>query len=52
MSDFANSPNDNDTPGWFARVLTSDSTKKGVAAAAAGLLIAAVSETLWPSTRS
>jgi len=34
---------------FVSRVLESDSLRKGVAAAAAGALIAVVSEALWPS---
>jgi hypothetical protein len=30
-------------------VLTADATKKGAAAAVAGLLVAAISEAIWPS---
>lgn len=41
----------NAVPNYLARVLGSDSFRKGVAAAAAGALIAIVSEALWP-TRS
>lgn len=35
---------------FIARVLQNDSLKKGVAAAVAGLLVAAVSEAIWPSS--
>ena len=38
-----------DASTFIGRVLTHDSTKKGVAAIVAGLLVAAVSETIWPS---
>ena len=38
------------TPGFLARIIRNDSTRKGVAAAAAGVVIAAVSEVLWPSS--
>lgn len=34
---------------FVIRVLNADSTKKGAAAAIAGLLVAVVSEALWPS---
>jgi hypothetical protein len=42
------------TPGasatpYVLRVLSADSTKKGAAAAIAGLLVAVVSEAIWPS---
>ncbi len=36
-------------PSYFARVFQNDATKKGVAAAAAGLLVAVVQEAIWPS---
>lgn len=41
----------NPAPGtpFVVRVLNADSTKKGAAAAIAGLLVAVVSEALWPS---
>jgi hypothetical protein len=35
---------------YIVRVLTNDSTKKGVAAAAAGLLVACAVEAFWPSS--
>ncbi len=34
---------------FVLRVLNSDSTKKGAAAAVAGLLVAVISEAIWPS---
>jgi hypothetical protein len=34
---------------YVLRVLTADATKKGAAAAVAGLLVAAISEAIWPS---
>lgn len=34
---------------WVKRVARSEPARKGVPGAIAGLLIAAVSETLWPS---
>ena len=39
----------NEKPNFVHRVIQNDSAKKGVAAAAAGILIALVSEALWPS---
>lgn len=36
--------------GYIKRVLNNDSTRKGVAAAAAGIIIGCVVEALWPST--
>ena len=38
-----------DKASYFKRVLTNDSTKRGVAAAAAGVLIAGIVEAFWPS---
>jgi hypothetical protein len=35
---------------YVMRVLNNDSLKKGAAAAVAGLLVAAVSEAIWPSS--
>jgi hypothetical protein len=37
-------------PSFVDRVLSNDSTRRGLAGAAAGLLIAIVSEALWPSS--
>ncbi|HTN92585.1 MAG TPA: hypothetical protein VL242_53320 [Sorangium sp.] len=34
---------------YVLRVFTNESVKKGAAAAVAGLLVAAVSEAIWPS---
>jgi hypothetical protein len=34
---------------FITRVLNADSTKKGAAAAIAGVLVAVISEALWPS---
>ena len=39
------------TDSFFSRMLTNDALRKGVAAALAGVIVAAVSETLWPSER-
>ena len=49
--DNQNATNAESTPSasFVSRVLESDSLRKGVAAAAAGALIAVVSEALWPS---
>ena len=38
------------SPSFFQRLLHNDSTRKGLAAAAAGLLVGIVSEVLWPSS--
>lgn len=42
---------DNTTPAvpYVIRVLHSDATKKGAAAALAGVLVAAITEAIWPS---
>ena len=34
-------------PSYLTRVMNNDATKKGLAAAAAGVLVAAISEALW-----
>ena len=34
---------------YVLRVLSADSTKKGAAAAIAGILVAVISEAIWPS---
>ena len=39
----------NDT--FFSRLLTNDALRRGVAGAVAGVLVAAISETLWPTKR-
>jgi len=41
--------NHNAPPSFLGRVLDNEALKKGVAAAAAGALIAVVTEALWPS---
>ena len=35
---------------FFSRVIQNDSFKRGVGTAAAGILVAAVVELIWPST--
>jgi len=37
------------SPSFFNRVVSNDSAKRGLATAAAGVLIAVVSEAIWPS---
>ena len=34
---------------YFKRVFSNESTKRGIAAAAAGVLVAGVMEAFWPS---
>ena len=46
MSDNNNAP----TPGFFDRLIANDAAKKGLATAVAGVLIAAVTEIVWPSS--
>jgi hypothetical protein len=36
-------------PSYLSRVISNDSVKKGLAGAAAGLLVAIVSEAIWPT---
>lgn len=42
--------NTSSIPGFFARVLGNDAARKGVAGAIAGLLVAVVSEALFPKS--
>jgi hypothetical protein len=39
-----------DSPSFFSRIFSNDAARKGVAGAVAGILVAVVSEALWPST--
>jgi len=39
-----------DQPSYLVRVVNNDAARKGVATAAAGILVACVSEFLWPSS--
>jgi hypothetical protein len=39
------------TPAFLRRVLAHDAAQKGLLSAAAGLLVAAVCESVWPSAR-
>lgn len=41
--------NTNNNESFFGRVLENDALRKGIAGAIAGVLVAAVSEALWPS---
>lgn len=38
------------TPGFLDRLMANDAAKKGIATAVAGVLIAAVTELVWPSS--
>lgn len=38
----------NDAPSFLSRMLANDTLRRGVAGAIAGVLVAAVSEALWP----
>lgn len=38
----------NISPSFLSRLIANDAARKGLAAAAAGLIVAAISETLWP----
>ena len=51
MSTNNNAPTPNNTTDapYLSRVLDNDALKKGVAAAAAGVLIAVITEAIWPS---
>jgi hypothetical protein len=44
-----NTENANSAVPYVLRVLHNDATKKGAAAAIAGVLVAVVTEALWPS---
>lgn len=48
-----NNPTPDDTNGgfvdFFARVIHSDATKRGIAGAIAGVVVAAITEGLWPT---
>jgi hypothetical protein len=37
------------SPNFFSRVFSNDAAKKGVAGAIAGMLVAVVTEVLWPN---
>ncbi len=46
----ASSPSNTTTSSnYVSRVLDNDALKKGVAAAAAGVLVAVITEAIWPS---
>ena len=37
------------SPSFLTRLISNDAARKGLAAAVAGVIVAAISETLWPS---
>jgi hypothetical protein len=37
-------------PSWFSRVISSDTCRRGLASAVASVLVAAIAESLWPSS--
>ena len=41
--------NNTPSPSFFSRVVGNDAARKGVAGAVVGLLVAVVSEAIWPS---
>ena len=45
-----NNDNQSSAPGYLERVIQNDTVRKGLAGALAGVLIAAVTEAVWPST--
>ena len=50
MHSTSSTPAPSNAGSYVIRVLTADATKKGAAAAVAGLLVAAISEAIWPSS--
>lgn len=49
MSDTKTQQIINPPPTFWDRVLSSDAARKGIAGAVAGVLVAVVSEVIWPS---
>jgi hypothetical protein len=39
-----------DSPSFFARIFANDAARKGLAGAIAGILVAVVTEVVWPAT--
>lgn len=39
------------SPSFFSRLIANDAARKGLAGAVAGVLVAAISEVLWPNER-
>ncbi len=37
------------SPSFFSRIISNDAARKGFAAVVAGLIVATISETLWPT---
>lgn len=46
-NDYQGTTNNNES--FFSRVVANEALRKGIAGAIAGVLVAAVSEALWPS---
>ncbi len=42
--------NDSNQNSYLARVMAHDSTRRGIAAAAAGVIVGALCEALWPTS--
>ncbi len=47
----SNTP-DSESPSFFSRIISNDAAKKGLAGAVAGLLVAVVTEVLWPTNHT
>ncbi len=43
---------DPSSPSFFSRIISNDAAKKGLAGAVAGILVAVVTEVLWPSNHT
>ena len=42
-------PTENNKPSFVSRIFANDAARKGLAGAIAGILVAVVSEVVWPS---
>ena len=38
-----------ESPSFFSRIISNDAARKGIAGLVAGVIVAAVSEVLWPT---
>jgi hypothetical protein len=47
----SNTP-DSQSPSFISRIISNDTARKGLAGAVAGILVAVVTEVLWPSTHT